>query len=447
MEQMQTSTGQVLPHIVQVYQPTITDTKIQSRQIIHLSHPPLTSQSNVYQQPMSEPLHMPSQHIAHEISQIQTSQNLVMSCQQTHLQSLPLQGQMSSQVLQPSAPLQITSHVILPQAAMFKQHMLVNSVQQQYYSYEAYQKDEVFQKECVAKIEPGLPAINDKQIECKPEQMEITHHSIEIQIENITNKRSRSLVPNPNQWACNIRKLKHQRGEAYISRRGKYVPERRVRNTKDCLKTCKYKCNERIDDTDREHIFKAFYSLNANEKKHFLLNTTERNYVKHNKLDADRKRKYSFKYFFLVRAVRYTVCKNFYLGTLAISQKPVYNVHLTKSEMNIPKPDGRGLNQASAHAMPQEIKDKVRNHILSFNTLDGKQIKQFSRKKQYLDSSLSIKQMYTMYFNECSKDNSMPVKESMYRKIFKQEFNLHFKKTKDGQLCCRCKGPVKKKSS
>lgn len=244
-----------------------------------------------------------------------------------------------------------------------------------------------------------------------------------------------------------MRKIKHQKGEAYISRRGKYVPERCIRNTKDCLKSCKFKCNERINDIDRQHIFKAFYSLNTNEKKHFLLNTTERNYVKHSKSsDGNHKRKYSFKYFFLVRGVRYTVCKNFYLGTLAISQKPVYNVHSGKTDMNLPKPDGRGLSEASAHALPSEIKDRVRKHIMSFTTMDSKPVKQYSRKKQYLESNLSIKQMYTMYFSDCSKENMVSVKESMYRKIFKQEFNLHFKKDKAGhQLCCRCKGPLKKK--
>ncbi|CAH2229682.1 jg15963 [Pararge aegeria aegeria] len=367
-----------------------------------------------------------------------------MSCQQIHLQNVqPLQTQMQSQVLQGdmSQQLQITSHVILPPVPMFKQHLLTNTLQQQFYGqYEAYFKD----TQCVvAKLETNVPMVNEKEIELKPET-QIRGDSVDV---TSMKKRPRNQIPNPNKWACNVRKLKHQRGEAYVSRRGKLVPERHVRNTKDCLKSCRYKCSERINDVDRQHIFKAFYSLNANEKKHFLLNTTERNYVKHNKLmDGNHKRKYSFKYFFLVRAVRYTVCKNFYLGTLAISQKPVYNVHLGKSEMNLPKPDGRGLSEASAHSLSTEVKDRVRKHIMSFNTIDSKAIKQFSRKKQYLESSLSIKQMYNMYATECTKDDTVVVKESMYRKIFKQEFNLHFKKDKTGQqLCCRCKGSIKKK--
>ncbi|XP_068630126.1 uncharacterized protein [Battus philenor] len=427
MDQIQTTTN--LPHIVQVYQPSVS------------IHPSLqASQGKVtYQQTVtSESLHIPvSTQVQHEITNQQILSNQTMlSCQQIHLQSMQ---QIQPQILQNDInSMQITSHVILPQVPVFKQHVITNGVQQNYYGqYEAYLKD----RHClITKVEPGIQVISDKHIECKAENNQ------PVKEPAAKTKRSRSQVPNPSMWACNVRKLKHQKGEAYINRRGKFVPERRVRNTKDCLKSCKFKCNERINDVDRQHIFKAFYSLNTNEKKHFLLNTTERNYIKRMKSTDNHTRKYSFKYFFLVRGVRYTVCKNFYLGTLAISQKPVYNVHSGKTDMNLPKPDGRGQSEASTHALPSEIKDRVRNHIMSFTTTESKPVKQFSRKKQYLESSLSIKQMYTMYFSDCSKENIVPVKESMYRKIFKQEFNLHFKKDKSShQLCCRCKGPIKKK--
>lgn len=223
------------------------------------------------------------------------------------------------------------------------------------------------------------------------------------------------------------------------------MPERQIRTTKDCLKGCKYKCSEKITDDDRENIFKAFYALNTNEKRFFLLNTTERVYIKRNTSDS-HKRKYSFKYFFSLKSDRHTVCKKFYLGTLAISQKPVYNVHMRKTDMNIPKPDGRGHNKASTHSLPMEIKDRVRKHITSFTTVDSKAIVPHCKKKQYLDPSLSIKQMYNMYFNECNRENLVAVKESMYRKILKSDFNLCFRRVKtDSQLCGKCKGSIKKK--
>lgn len=278
----------------------------------------------------------------------------------------------------------------------------------------------------------------------------ITTDSISTNLGATSKKRKRSKNPEPSSWACNVRKLKHQRGEAYINRRGKFVPEKSVRNTKDCHKSCVFKCSEHVSDVDRDNIFKAFYSLSGNEKKHFILNTTERNVTKQMRTQGNElhesKRKYSFKYFFIIRGVKHIVCKKFYLGTLSISQKPVYNVHLGKSDMNIPKPDGRGLSEASAHSLSEEVKDRVRRHIMSFNTVDCKPIVHCSLKKQYLEPSLNFKKMYKLYLAQSNKDNVEAVKESMYRKILKNEFNLDFKKIKvEEVLCSRCKGPVKKK--
>lgn len=42
------------------------------------------------------------------------------------------------------------------------------------------------------------------------------------------------------------------------------------------------------------------------------------------------RRKFSFKYFLYSKGEEIQVCKPFYLGTLSISQKPIYDVHLTK---------------------------------------------------------------------------------------------------------------------
>ncbi|KAJ0176291.1 hypothetical protein K1T71_008465 [Dendrolimus kikuchii] len=404
---------------------------MQNPQIIHISHSSLpTAQGKVtYQQSIAtESLHMPVTSNTIE-SQIIPQNQIVMSCQH-NLQTLqPIQGQVlqSSEI---SQPLQ----VFLPQCPVFKQHMIVNGVHHQYYRHYEYAKEACL----ITKLDAVKPVVTETVEECNLQKIEKPQSESDSR-----KKHPRSHIPNPTMWACNVRKQKHQKGEAYISRRGKYVPERKVKTTKDCLNTCKYKCNEHITDSDREHLFKAFYSLSTNEKKHFLLNTTERNSIKPGKVTSNHKRKYSFKYFFLVRAVKYTVCKNFYLGTLSISQKPVYNVHMGKSDMNIPKPDGRGLSEASTHSLPSESKEKVRKHITSFKTVKDKPVKQFSKKKQYLQSNLNIKQMYTMYLSACSTDNVVPVKESMYRKILKQEFNLHFVKVKEQMLCAKCKCAIK----
>lgn len=154
MEQLQQPA--TIPHLVQVFQPSISNSKIQNPQIIHISHPSLsTSQGKVtYQQTItSESIHIPvtSQHVNEIQSQIQMSQNqIVMSCQQGLQTIQPLQSQVQSQVLQSpdmSQTLQIASHVILPQ------HMLVNGVQPYYSQYE-YPKEQCLLTKLESNMQP-----------------------------------------------------------------------------------------------------------------------------------------------------------------------------------------------------------------------------------------------------------------------------------------------------
>lgn len=154
MDQMQVPAS--LPHIVQVYPPSVS------------IHPSLHSQGKVsYQQTItSESLQIPVTSHIHDIqNQHLISQNqTVMSCQQIHLQNVqPIQTQMQSLQGDMTQQLQITSHVILPQVPMFKQHLLTNSLQQQYFGqYETFLKD----PPCViAKVEPEVQVINEKPIE------------------------------------------------------------------------------------------------------------------------------------------------------------------------------------------------------------------------------------------------------------------------------------------
>jgi hypothetical protein len=156
MDQLQTP--QAIQHIVQLYQPPVSTNKIQNPQIIHISHPSLsTSEGKVtYQQTItSKSLHIPVSHVPDLMSQSQ----MVMSCEQSHLQSVhQLQTQMSPQVLQ-SSDMGQQLHVILPQVPVYKQHMLVGEVQPQYYGqYDTFEK-------VVTKVELNAQVEKEKQIE------------------------------------------------------------------------------------------------------------------------------------------------------------------------------------------------------------------------------------------------------------------------------------------
>lgn len=85
-------------------------------------------------------------------------------------------------------------------------------------------------------------------------------------------KNTRKRVRNQLKWKVNERKMLHQSGKAYVSRRGKMVSAKKVPG---CSK-CPHKCNTTITRNERCVIFKSFYSLAQNEKKQFILQQTER---------------------------------------------------------------------------------------------------------------------------------------------------------------------------
>lgn len=55
-------------------------------------------------------------------------------------------------------------------------------------------------------------------------------------------------------WKCNVKKLKHDRGEEYVSVRKKAVPPRRVEPLTDCLSKCVFKCAQKITEEEQQFI-------------------------------------------------------------------------------------------------------------------------------------------------------------------------------------------------
>lgn len=272
-------------------------------------------------------------------------------------------------------------------------------------------------------------------------------------------KRFRKIVAKPSIWKSNIRRDACQSGKAYKSRRGKCVPEKKVILLKNCLTDCKMKCSTKISEQERQELHNTYYKLpNATEKRHFLINNSQRTTTVRCKnkrvagsdfnffnesiendaptAEARSRRTFSFKYFFDVNNEKIQVCKMFFLGTLAISQKPVYTAHKTKnSTTNTATTDMRGRSLKSRRTPHGNI-DFAREHIHSFPRVESHYCRAKTT-KEYLDSNLSIQSMYELYREKCDEQNKAPVKESMYSKIFNTEFNMSFRIPKS-DVCDLC---------
>lgn len=146
-----------IPHLVQVYQPPPSDAKMHNPQIIHITHPSLQTQGKVtYQQTITSDIHIPVSSISSIQNEMISQNQIVMSCQQTHLQSIqPIQGQVI-QGTDLTQQLQITSHMLLPPVPIFKQQILMNEVQH-YYGYD-YGKEQCI----MAKVETQPQILHEK---------------------------------------------------------------------------------------------------------------------------------------------------------------------------------------------------------------------------------------------------------------------------------------------
>ena len=120
--------------------------------------------------------------------------------------------------------------------------------------------------------------------------------------------------------------------------------------------------------------------------------------------------------------------KQFFLGTLDISQKTIYNIHETSNAVgNIPERLMQGKHRK--HKIPEEKVQAVRDHINSIPKIESHYCRA-DTSKEYLDSSLNISKLYDLYKEQMAKKDENPVKLSYYREIFSTEFNLAFQRPK-----------------
>ena len=93
--------------------------------------------------------------------------------------------------------------------------------------------------------------------------------------------------------------------------------------------------------------------------------------------------------------------------------------------------DGRGKHRNRPHSIPEEVKQKIREHIKKFPRRKSHYSRSDKKKSEYLNDGLSIARMYQLYLQkyepQVQEVQAKPeVKEWLYRKIFNEEFNLSF---------------------
>lgn len=141
------------------------------------------------------------------------------------------------------------------------------------------------------------------------------------------NKRSgktyRRVQALPDQWKRNVRKVKRNSGESYVSNNGIVRPARNVLK-EPCGEKCRIKCNNRFTVADREQLLKDFWKLGKlSSQREYIVQHLAEIETKYGKKEGERKRRLNFSYNFYVNGELRKVCRLFFVNTLNISDRMI----------------------------------------------------------------------------------------------------------------------------
>ena len=235
------------------------------------------------------------------------------------------------------------------------------------------------------------------------------------------------------QWVRSKRKNKKDSGKAYKTYRGERRGRKQPLVALSCR--CQHHCSSNVTMEDRQRIFDDFYKLgNHDTQNKYLYGLIERSAPKQRRRrgSSGKPRTNTFCYFIRnVSGERVKVCKEAFCNLHAIGKRRVEIISAKLASGVLFSGDNRGLHSSRPHAIRDEVKAQVREHIESFPSRESHYSRQDNMKRRYLPESLSIARMYRLFLEkyepEIEEDGEKPrVKEWLYRKIFNEEYNIGF---------------------
>ncbi|CAG5016548.1 unnamed protein product [Parnassius apollo] len=242
---------------------------------------------------------------------------------------------------------------------------------------------------------------------------------------------------NKENWKAEICKRKKNLGEEFINRKGQLIAKKIMKA--DCGANCSRKCREAITENQRSLIFKNFWELGDHNKQMDYISRFVRRVPKKQVIAASAsssRRKWSFEYNLFIEGQEIRTCKTMFLNTLSISDMWLQTLFkkIDKSATGTIINDKRGRHGTRKNAVPDQVKQSVRDHISQMPLVDSHYVRNRTC-KQYLDEQLNFPILYKLYLEWMNEKHSDQVVATsrQYREIFKTDFNIDFNKPKKDQ--------------
>ena len=184
------------------------------------------------------------------------------------------------------------------------------------------------------------------------------------------------------------------------------------------------KCHTIISEDRRKLVFNFYWGLeDITKQRQFIINSVIKHYkARYTLTSHTSRRKDSLKYYFCLDNNKVEACKQFFLNTLAISERTVQTA-FKKSKNRMVEDDHRGKTKHNDEAM-QQRKEDLRRHILSFPLVPSHYCRSSSY-LLYLSSELTLSKMYSIYTEQCQHNQIKPLCYTTYWTVF-QSMNISF---------------------
>ena len=271
------------------------------------------------------------------------------------------------------------------------------------------------------RLEEHLPN-NDNQ------QGSVQSGSAESQAQRPPKKRKKPQHGGGMSRAKKRRKEARNRGEAYITSKGKLVPSK---NEPTPLSKCRSNCMARVPYEEAKLINSNFWEIGDYNIRstHLagLITIMQKKSMRFKNDQSGKKQKnrqYSHTYHLSVKGLDVSVCKQCFIKVLRVSPKAIEIAasHKLCGSGSV-KTDERG-SSIPANTLSEEMLDEVVNHIKSFPAYESHYSRSKTDKK-FLPSHLDLNIMYKLY----KLGSAKPVSRWSYEREF-HKLGLSFKPPK-----------------
>ena len=185
------------------------------------------------------------------------------------------------------------------------------------------------------------------------------------------------------------------------------------------------KCHSIISEDRRKLVFNFYWGLeDITKQRQFIINSVIKpTKARYTLKSHTSRRKDSLKYHFCLDNNKVEVCKQFFLNTLAISERTVQTA-FKKSKNGMVEDDHRGKTKHNNEAM-QQRKEDLRRHILSFPLVPSHYCRSSSN-LLYLLCELTLSKMYSLYTEQCQHNQIKLLSYTTYWTVF-QSMNISFR--------------------